>query len=100
MKNDDWLIWYHRTKRSRKPLIHKVVGADSDLEDALTEMKALDREVLAIMRNGAFWWTLKDGYLLKKKKAEVFNAILESICCRHCGGVDAHRANCKGGFGL
>jgi len=27
-------------------------------------------------------------------------ALLESLRCPYCGGVDAHLWNCKGGYGL
>jgi len=36
----------------------------------------------------------------KKISAVIESGIIGFLHCSYCGGVDAHRYNCKGGYGL
>ena len=61
----------------------------SDLEDKLIELQ---------LRNATIYLILKEGKAIPK--CPVSESIKQNIACPHCGGVDTHRYDCKGGYGL
>jgi len=82
-------IWY-KDFRSRAFKIIKA-WSDTDLDDKLLDLSVQQKSVYLI---------LKDGKVSEGMTGDQMMNIKPTIACPHCGGVDAHLPNCKGGYGL
>ena len=82
-------IWY-KDFRSRAFKISRVFGSTA-LEDKLIDLSVQQKSVYLI---------LKDGKVSEGMTGDQMMMIKPTIACPHCGGVDAHLWNCKGGYGL
>ena len=82
-------IWY-KEFHSRDFKIAKA-WSDTDLDDKLIDLSVQQKSVYLI---------LKDGKTMEGLTGDRMMGVKRTISCPHCGGVDAHRWNCKGGYGL
>ena len=82
-------IWYKEPK-GEEFKIARVFG-DTALEDKLIDMRLCGKPVYLI---------LKEGKAMTGFTGNKLMYIKQTISCPHCGGVDAHRVDCKGGYGL
>lgn len=82
-------IWYKEPKGQDFKIW--MAWGSADLEDKLIDLKLHDKSVYLI---------LGEGKAISGRTGDEMLNIKQTIACLHCGGIDAHRHDCKGGYGL